>query len=79
MLDYADLYGPQDAEAVASAAEAVMTGVELIAEEVPANLPEAHSKALSDASQALRTAYESLCTELQVSLQHQNAELSAEE
>ncbi len=56
-----------------------MTGAELIAEELPANVPEAHSKALSNASQALRAAGEGLCAELDAVRQHQNTELSAEE
>ena len=75
----ADLYGPQDPESVASAAQAVMTGSELILEELPANLPESHSKALDDAREALCSASERLQAQLDAALQDQNAELSAEE
>lgn len=76
---FADLYGPQDTESVASAAQAVMTGSELIAEELPARLPEGHSKALNDVIQALSSAHEALQADLDAALNHQNAELSAEE
>ena len=64
---------------MASAAKAVMTGSELILEELPADLPETHSKALEDVRDELCSAGERLQAELDEALQHCNAELSAEE
>ena len=76
---FADLFGPQDPESVASAANAVMTGSELIFEELPADLPDTHSKALGDVRDQLCSIGERLQARLDEALQHCNAELSAEE
>lgn len=64
---------------MASAAKAVVTGCELILEELPEDLPEIHSRALRDVRDQLCSAGERLQAGLDEELQHHNAELSAEE
>ena len=53
----ADLYGPQDTASVASATQAVLTGAELILEELPGSMPEAQKRVLRHAGQTLSSAH----------------------
>lgn len=64
---------------MASAAQAVLTGAELILEELPGSLLETQKRVLRHASQALSSAHSSLHEELEAVMQQHSAELNVEE
>ena len=76
-LHCADLYGPQDTASVASAAQAVLTGADLIMEELPESL--SGDMVLRHAAQGLGWAHGSLEQELVAVMQQRSAELDVEE
>ncbi|CAL8462472.1 g2005 [Coccomyxa elongata] len=76
----AELYGPQDAEQLGSAAQAVASGKELILEDLPDTVLEQHGSTLAGIDQCLTAAIESLEQKISQSLQeHQGHDLSSEE
>ncbi len=64
---------------MASAWQAVLTGADLILEELPANMPEAQARVLMNAGQALSSTHSSLHEELEAVMQQHSAELNVEE
>ena len=64
---------------MASAAQAVLTGADLILEELPGSMPEAQARVLRHAGQALSSAHSSLHEELEAVMQQHSAELNVEE
>ncbi|BDA46335.1 hypothetical protein COCOBI_08-4270 [Coccomyxa sp. Obi] len=73
----AELYGPQDAEQLGSAAQAVASGKELILEDLPDSVLEQHGSSLAELDQCLTAAIESL--EHKISQCLQGHDLSSEE
>ena len=64
---------------MASAWQAVLTGADLILEELPGNMPEAQARVLMNAGQALSCTHSSLHEELEAVMQQHSAELNVEE
>lgn len=73
----ADLYGPQQADVLSSAAEAVATGVELIVDDLQDIMPQEHLDSINSISRVISFAHDNLAAEI-VSLQ-QTPETCSEE
>ncbi len=75
-----ELYGPEDAEQLGSAAQAVASGKELVLEDLPDSVLEQHRSDLAGVDQCLTAAIESLEQKISQSLQgHEGHDLSSEE
>lgn len=75
-----ELYGPQDAEQLGSAAQAVASGKELILEDLPDSVVEQHGSNFAGIDQCLTAAIESLEHKISQCLQgHRGHDLSSEE